>query len=359
MSATRLKLTTKWLAVPAVAALVLAGCGGDDDDTDTTGDDTTDTSEEEVSEDEPAETVELSFSDSYSPEHAHNVCGADLMREELASNGSGIDLQIFHSSQLGPDGPDRVSAVAAGDIDIDIQGSSAISALYEPIGALDAAYVFDGPDHLFEFADSPAFDDMAADMLEQTGIRALGVWFFGMRHFTANQPIETPDDLQGLRMRYPDSPQFLQNAEAIGANATPVAFEEVYLSLQQGVIDGQENPIPTIVDMNFDEVQSHVSLSGHQTGFVVAIIGEETWQSLSPEQQEALQASLDAARDTTRQCLEEAEQEILDGWKETGEVTVVEDVDREAFSAMAEEYFAENLDGDKLALYEQVRELAQ
>lgn len=349
MSATRLSATARLLAVPAAAALVLAGCGGDSDDAaeaaggdDGSGD----------------ETVELSFSDSYSPEHAHNACGADLMKEELASGGSGIDLQIFHSSQLGPDGPDRVSAVAAGDIDIDIQGSSAISALYEPIGALDGAYAFDGPDHLFEFADSPAFDEMAADMLEETGIRTLGVWFFGMRHFTANQPIQTPEDLEDLRMRYPDSPQFLQNAEAVGANATPVAFEEVYLSLQQGVIDGQENPIPTIVDMNFDEVQSHVSLSGHQTGFVVGIISEDTWQSLSSEQQEALQQSFDAARDTTRECLEDAEQEILDQWNETEDVTVVDDVDRAAFSAKSEEYFAENLEGDKLALYEKVREIA-
>ncbi|WP_199520950.1 DctP family TRAP transporter solute-binding subunit [Jiangella anatolica] len=334
-----------------MAALILAGCGGDD-----SGDATEAAGEDGTSGNEP---VELVFSDSYSPEHAHNACGADLMKEELASNDSGIDLQIFPSSQLGPDGPERVSSVAAGDIDIDIQGSSAISSLYEPIGALDAAYVFDGPDHLFEFADSPAFDDMAADMLEKTGIRALGVWFFGMRHFTANQPIRTPDDLEGLRMRYPDSPQFLQNAEAVGANATPVAFEEVYLALQQGVIDGQENPIPTIVDMSFSEVQSHVSLSGHQTGFVVAIMSEDAWQSLSPEQQEALQASFDAARDTTRQCLEDTEQEILDGWNETGEVTVVDDVDREAFSAKAEAYFAENLQGDKLALYQQIRELAQ
>lgn len=360
MLATRRRLAPRILALPIAGVLALAGCSGDDgEQTATDGEPDGAEATEDSGAEEPAETVELSFSDSYSPEHAHNVCGADLMKEELASNGSGIDLQIFHSSQLGPDGPDRVSAVAAGDIDIDIQGSSAISALYEPIGALDAAYVFDGPDHLFEFADSPAFEDMAADMLEQTGIRALGVWFFGMRHFTANQPIQTPDDLQGLRMRYPDSPQFLQNAEAVGANATAVAFEEVYLSLQQGVIDGQENPIPTIVDMNFNEVQSHVSLSGHQTGFVVAIIGEETWQSLSPEQQEALQASLDAARDTTRQCLEDAEQEILDQWNESGEITVVDDVDREAFSSRAEEYFAENLDGDKLALYEQVRALVQ
>ena len=228
----------------------------------------------------------------------------------------------------------------------------------EPIGALDAAYVFDGPDHLFAFADSPAFDEMAADMLEQIDVRILDVWFFGMRHFSANKPIRTPDDLQGLRMRFPDSPQFLQNAEAMGANATPVAFEEVYLSLQQGVIDGQENPIPTISDMNFAEVQSHVSLSGHQTGFVVAIVGEQTWQSLSAEQQEALQAAVSGVRDGNRQCLEDAEQEVLAQWEQAGTPTVVEDVDREAFSTKAEAYFAENLEGDKLALYQQIRAVA-
>jgi TRAP-type transport system periplasmic protein len=350
VSATRSRLAARTLALSAAGAIVLAGCGGDDGEPDTA-------SGSEPA--EPAESVELSFAHSYSTEHPHHRCGAQVVADELAENGSGIDMQIFPSSQLGPDGPDRVSAVAAGDISVDIQGSSAISALYEPIGALDAAYAFDGPDHLFEFVDSPAFDEMAADMLEETGVRILDVWYFGMRHFTANEPIRTPDDLDGLRMRYPDSPQFLQNAEAVGASATPVAFEEVYLSLQQGVIDGQENPIPTISDMKFDEVQSHVSLSGHQTGFQVAIIGEDTWQSLSAEQQEALQAAISGVRDSDRECIEEAESEILDAWESAGQPTVVDDVDRDAFSAKAEEYFLENLEGDKLALYEQVRELAQ
>jgi tripartite ATP-independent transporter DctP family solute receptor len=340
MVATRRKLMPRILAAAVAGVLALAACG------------------EDGAGDGSAETVNLSFAHSYSTEHPHHVCGAQVVADELAANGSGIELDIFPSSQLGADGPERVSAVAAGDISVDIQGSSAISALYEPIGALDAAYVFDGPDHLFAFADSPAFDEMAADMLEQIDVRILDVWFFGMRHFSANTPIRTPDDLQGLRMRFPDSPQFLQNAEALGANATPVAFEEVYLSLQQGVIDGQENPIPTISDMNFAEVQSHVSLSGHQTGFVVAIIGEQTWQSLSSEQQEALQAAVSGARDGNRQCLEDAEQEVLAQWEQTGGPTVVEDVDREAFSAKAEAYFAANLAGDKLALYQQVRELA-
>lgn len=341
MFGTQRKLAPRVVAVALAGVAALAAC-----------------SDEDPEGGENGGSVELSFAHSYSTEHAHHVCGVQAVADELNGGDSGIEMEVFPSSQLGPDGPERVSAVAAGDISVDIQGSSAISALYEPIGALDAAYVFDGPDHLFEFADSPALDDMAADMLEQTDIRILDVWYFGMRHFTANQPIRSPDDLSGLRMRFPDSPQFLQNAEAMGASATPVAFEEVYLSLQQGVIDGQENPIPTISDMNFDEVQDYVSLSGHQTGFVVAIVGEATWQEMSAEQQEALQGAVSGVRAENRQCLEDSEQEVLVGWEESGEITVVDDVDRAAFSTEAEQYFAANLEGDKLALYEQIRELA-
>lgn len=340
MLAAKRGVTPRVVAMAAIGAVALAACSDDSEGSSGDG------------------TVELSFAHSYSTEHPHHVCGAQVVADELAGNGSGIELNIYPNSQLGPDGPERVAAVAAGDISVDIQGASAISSIYEPIGALDAAYAFDTVDHMFAFADSPAFDEMAADMLEKTGVRILDIWYFGMRHFTANKPIRTPDDFSGLRMRFPDSPQFLQNAEAIGADATAVAFEEVYLSLQQGVIDGQENPIPTIKDMNFHEVQSHLSLTGHQTGFVVAITSEETWQSLTPQQQEALQNAISGAREGNRKCIEEAEQKILDEWRQAGEPVIVEDVDRAAFSAKAEAYFAQHLQGDKLALYQKVRELA-
>lgn len=160
-------------------------------------------------------------------------------------------------------------------------------------------------------------------------------------------------------MRFPDSPQYLQNAEAVGAEAVPVAFEEVYLSLQQGVIDGQENPVPTINDMGFVEVQSHVSLSEHQTGFVLAIVNEDTWQSLSPEQQEALQGAISSTREGDAQCILDDQQALLDQWAADGTMTIVEDVDRDAFSERAEAYFLDNLEGDKLELYQAIRDLAE
>lgn len=328
------------LAAASVASLlVLTACGGGD---------------AEGSE-ESGDALTLSFANSYPDEHPHNTCGAQVVADELADGGTGVEIEIFSNSQLGPDA-ERFASVASGDIDIDIQGSSAISASFPEVGALDAAYAFAGPDELFDFVDSEAFDGLKQRMLEETGVRVLDVWYFGMRHFTSNEPIRSPEDFDGLRMRFPDSPQYLMNAEALGAEPTAVAFEEVFLALQQGTIDGQENPIPTIKDLNLPEVQSHVSLTGHQVGSVLAIISEDTWQGLSEEQQEAVQAAVSDTRDGDRQCIEEAEEEIVAEWQSSGDMTVVDDVDLETFQEQAETYFLDNYDGDQLALYEAIRE---
>lgn len=342
MSVKRRKKGLALAAASVASLLVLSACGADDEGGGSGGGD-------------EGGAAKLSFANSYPDEHPHNTCGAQVVADTLAEGGTGVEIEIFSNSQLGPDA-ERFASVASGDIDLDIQGASAISASFPEVGALDAAYAFDGPDALFEFVDSQAFEDMKERMLEETGVRVLDVWYFGMRHFTANQPIRTPDDFQGLRMRFPDSPQYLMNAEALGAEPTAVAFEEVFLALQQGTIDGQENPVPTIKDLNLPEVQSHVSLTGHQVGSVLAIISEDTWQSLSAEQQEAVQAAISDTRDGDRQCVEDAEAEIVEEWKSSGEMTVVEDVDIDTFSSQAEEFFMSEYEGEQLALYEAIRE---
>src|SRR5699024_1149894 len=123
-------------------------------------------------------------------------------------------------------------------IDMDVQGSAALGSAYEPIGVFDAAYAFDDADHMFSFFDSEASEELKENFEEATDVKILDLWYFGDRHFTANEPIRTPDDLNGLRMRFPDSPIYLANAEALGAEPTAVAFEEVYMALQQGTVDG-------------------------------------------------------------------------------------------------------------------------
>ncbi|MCY9783282.1 DctP family TRAP transporter solute-binding subunit [Nocardiopsis sp. EMB25] len=297
----------------------------------------------------------LTFANSYAPDHPHTRCGIDLVAERVAEADAGFSVDTFPGSQLG-NNTETFASVMSGDIDLDVQGSAALGASYEPIGVLDAAYAFRDADHLFAYFDSEDSRALREGFEEATGAKILDAWYFGDRHFTANQPIRTPEDLEGLRMRFPDSPIYLANAEALGAEPTTVAFEEVYLALQQGTVDGQENPIPTIDGDNFAEVQSHISLSGHQVGSQMIVVSGQTWDALSPEQREVLQETVSSVREDNRACIEEAEEQILEEWRADGSIEVVDDVDVEAFRTRVQDHFAENLEGEQRELYESFQE---
>ncbi|NIJ10165.1 tripartite ATP-independent transporter DctP family solute receptor [Saccharomonospora amisosensis] len=331
------------LTIVSAAALLATGC------TAMSGSENGDSSDGSVT---------LSFANSYTTQHPHTRCGIQAVADKINEQGNGVTIETFPNSQLGED-TERFTSLMSGDVDMDVQGSSALAATYASIGVLDMAYAFDGADQLFEFFDSEAAKKLKDDFAKETGARILDVWFFGMRHFTANKPIRTPDDLRGLRMRYPDSPIYLENAKAVGASATAVAFEEVYLALQQGIIDGQENPVPTIAEKSLDEVQSHVSLSGHQTGSQLIVINEDSWRKLSSEQQQALQQAVHETRSANRDCIEQEEKKILEQWRSGGDMTVVSDVDREAFAKRAGDYFNRTLSGEQLELYRSVRQSAE
>lgn len=330
----------------SILALALTACSGDGDDS----------SQTNGGGDAGGETVTLSFAHSYATNHPHQTCGAELVKEQVESADVGLEIEIFPDSSLGGHA-ERFASVVSGDIDIDIQGPSEISQTFEPVGILDAAYAFDDADHLFGFFESEAGAELGEQIIEGSGARILTPWYFGMRHFTSNTPLNTPEDFDGLRMRFPDTPQFLQNAEALGASPTSVAFEEVYISLQQGVVDGQENPIPTIDSLALPEVQSHLNLTGHMVGIHMIVVNEEKWQSLNEDQQEVLQTVFEEVRDTNRGCIEDAENELVQQWQDEGTMEIVEpDVD--AFRTKAEEFFTSELEGDKLELYQTIRDQA-
>lgn len=315
--------------VPA-AALALTACGADGDDTDG---------------------PTLTFSNSYTEEHPHTRCGIDLVAERVADADAGFGIDTFPGSQLG-DNTETFASVMSGDIDMDVQGSAALGSAFEPIGIMDAAYAFDDADQMFSYFDSEESEELKDGFQEATGARIIDVWYFGDRHFTANEPIRTPDDLDGLRMRFPDSPIYLANAEAMGATPTAVAFEEVYLALQQGTADGQENPIPTVAADSFDEVQSHISLSGHQVGSQMIVISGASWDRMDQTQQETLQEAVGEVRAENRTCIEEAEEQILQEWADEGTIEVVDDVEVDTFRDQVRDYFADNLDAEQLELYE-------
>ena len=329
------------LAACALAPMmVLAACGSDDEGGEAGGGD-----------------VEISLAHSYTETQPQHRCGAQVIADEVADADVGMSVEIFPASQLGADA-DRISSVVSGDVDMDIQGASALGAVYEPVSVLDAAYAFDDGDHLIRYFEDAASDELIDGFAEETGIQTLGAWSAGMRHFTANDPIREPADLEGLRMRFPNSPQFLMNAEALGAEATEVAYEELFLALQQGTVDGQENPIVNIAAISLAEVQDYISLSSHQANSNLVIIGG-VWDELSSEQQEVLQSAVDSAVEQVPGCVEEDEQATLDEWAESGDLEVVDDVDVEAFRTQVDTYLRENFNEEQLAVYEAIRGTAE
>ena len=298
--------------------------------------------------------VTLQLAHSYTETQPQHRCGAQVIADEVADADVGVTVEIFPTSQLGADA-DRIASVISGDIDIDIQGASALGAVYEPVSVLDAAYAFDDSDHLARFFESDASADLLQGFEDETGVHTLGAWSAGMREFTANEPIREPADLDGLRMRFPNSPQFLMNAKALGADATEVAYEELFLALQQGTVDGQENPITNISASSLQDVQDYISMSNHQANSNLVIIGADAWSGLSGEQQDALTAAVDAAEEQVPTCVAEDEEKILAEWEESGTMEVVDDVDVDAFRTQADAYLRDNFTAEQLEIYEAIR----
>jgi len=319
--------------------MVLAACGGDEGGK------------------EGGDDVEISLAHSYTEAQPQHRCGAKVIADEVEKAGAGMTVKIFPASQLGADA-ERISSVVSGDIDIDIQGASALGAIYEPVAVLDAAYAFDDGDHLARYFESDASTELVDSFAEETKVQTLGAWSAGMRQFTANKAIREPGDLKGLRMRFANSPQFLMNAKALGADATEVAYEELFVALQQGTVDAQENPIVNIDAISLDEVQDYISLSSHAANSNLVIIGK-VWDELSAEQKKVLQAAVDKAVDQVPGCVNEDEQKTLADWKKSGSLKVVDDVDVEAFRSQVDSYLRKNFNDEQLAVYEGIRGTAE
>jgi len=328
---------TTWVA-GALAATVLAGCGSSGGGTSNSGGDT----------------VEIKLAHSYTVNQPQHRCGAQVIADTVNNADAGMEVKVYPNSQLGGDA-DRISSVTSGDIDMDIQGASALGAVYKPISVVDAAYAFDNAAHFQRFFASKASDDLKQGFAKKTGVHILGAWSAGEREFTANTPIRKPSDLQGLRMRFPNSPQYLMNAKALGAHATEVAYEELYLALQQGTVDGQENPLVNIDAINLSEVQKDVSMSNHQENSNLVIIGP-VWKELSAKQKKVLGSAVDKAVHKVPGCVAKDEAKIVQKWKKSGDLTVVNDVDVNAFRTKARAYLESHLQGQQLAVYKAIRD---
>jgi tripartite ATP-independent transporter DctP family solute receptor len=290
------------------------------------------------------------------PESQPNFyCGMKLLKERIEAQNLGLTIEMFPNSQLGPDA-ERFAGVQSGDIDIDLQGGSAMSTAFPQIGVLDAAYAFNDIDHFFKWVDANG-KDFFTDFNTATDTTIVDAWYFGMRTFTATKPIRKPEDLAGLKIRFPNTPQFLANAKALGANAVAIAVEELYLALQQGVAQGQENPVVATHAQKFDEILKVASLTNHQVGAHYVVVSDKALDKMSQPQKDALFKAIHDIRAENRKCVDDETKKVLDGWRADSTRTVVEidQVDRDAFIKKAETFFNSHYTGENLELYKSIR----
>ncbi|PWB96452.1 TRAP transporter substrate-binding protein DctP [Homoserinimonas hongtaonis] len=304
--------------------------------------------------------VTLTVSITQNEQTPNYYCGVELLKERLEDADMGFTVDLYPSSQLGPHA-DRFPMVQSGDIDIDLLGGSELATTFPAIEAVDAAYAFDDVDHAFAWIDEDA-DELFTAFHEQTGVQILDGWFFGNRTFTTKDlEVRSPDDLKGAPIRFPNSPGFLANAEALGVtNPVAVAVEELYTALQQGIAAGQENPIPATHSSSYDEVLNVAVLNNHNVGLQFPLVSDKTFEKMNDEQAELLKQTIRDIRPENRQCVEDETEEILDGYRANDGFTVIEqdEIDMEAFISKAEAHFSEYYSGDTLKAYKSIRAAA-
>ncbi|PMR72619.1 sialic acid TRAP transporter substrate-binding protein SiaP [Billgrantia endophytica] len=256
--------------------------------------------------------------------------------EEINERTDGrYSINVHPASSLGNEEAIN-EGLTLGTVDIIYTGAQFAGHAYGPIGIAGAPYMFRDFDHWQAYAESDLFEEIAAGFEEATGNVPIALNYYGERHVTANEPINVPEDMERLRIRVPGAPLYMMFPRAAGANPTPIAFDETYLALQQGVVDAQENPLPAIRAMAFHEVQEYINLTGHVTDSLITIVSGSLWDQLSEEDREIFREVFQEAAENNTADIVQAEEELVAWFEEQG--NTVNEVDREPFREITVPY---------------------
>ena len=271
--------------------------------------------------------------------------------EEVAAGTEGrVEVQVFPNESLGKE-IDVINGMQLGTADMTITGESLQN--WAPKAALLALpYAYRSLEHMDEVAAGEIGDQIEAEIIANADIRPLTYFARGPRNLSANRPITTPDELNGFKLRVPNVPLFVTAWQALGANPTPMAFSEVFTSLQNGTIEGQENPLALFQSGGFYEVQKTVNLTEHVRSWIYLTISENAWNKLSEADQAAVQAAADSTQEFERALFMADEQELVAELEAAG-VTFVE-VDQQAFADAARDAVIGAVAADIRPLAEQI-----
>ncbi len=298
-----------------------------------------------------AQAVTLRFGDIYAESHS-NSKGAFKFAELVNQKSNGqIKVEVFVDSKLGNE-REQAESLKAGTIDIVASGLSGIGRFIQPIHTLELPYIYRDLDHMSRVA--VAISPDVEKILLKSGLRNLGFFFLGPRDIAGKRPIRSLEDLKGLRFRVPESPLYVGMARSLGATPAPVAFPEVYTSLQTGVVEAAEGEPGTLWSTKWFEPAKFISLTEHIWHFRYVAMNETLFAKLTPAQQRALQ---DAGKETTTYQLglvAEFNKDSMEKMKAAG-ATIVPVPDKRPFEKALEKFnreYAEKLGPEAVALLE-------
>ena len=249
--------------------------------------------------------------------------------EEIKKRSNGkFDIQVFPASTLGKE-TDINQGLQLGTVDMIISGPSFAARSYPRFGIAYYPFIFRDGDHLLAYAKSAVFKEMVDEFRAKTGIQVTAYTYYGARHTTAQKAFTNCEGMKGIKIRVPDVPAYTATPKACGANPTPIAFAEVYLALQNGTVEAQENPLTTIEAKKFFEVQKAIMLTGHIVDGLTTQIAPHVWSKLSDAEKTLFtDVTREAAARATAE-IKKREGELVEEFKTKGLQVV--NVDRKSF----------------------------
>lgn len=232
------------------------------------------------------------------------------------TNGS-VTVELFPANQLGSP-PEQLEQTILGAVDMNLPTHGGLDKYERAFGTVMTPFAFSSYENAHEILDGP-FTDWTAPLLEAQGLVMLSHWEYGFRNITNSQrPINSPDDVKGLKLRTPPELQIVAAMEGLGASTTQIAFPELPNALNQSVVDGQENPIGVIYHYKLNEFQEHLALTRHVYNSMIHVVNKDVWDGLTQEQQTILREESANAAKTMRDAVQKQESEELAGLKERG-----------------------------------------
>lgn len=270
-------------------------------------------------------------------------------------SGGNITVEVYTDATLFSQ-EEEVAAVVGGDADITLTSASWLTTGSPWVSMFTAGYMFKSYDHMNGVLNGEIGDEVFQKVADDQGLLPLGAWYLGSRQISLSEDkaVKTPADLKGINLRMPNSDAWLFLGKALGANPTPVSFSELYLSLQTGVVDGQDNPLPTVESAKFYEVQKSITITNHLVDSVWPAINVAKWNSLTDAQKEIVVKGMEAGRDFCDTTNLQKEAELVAFFKEQGVNVYDADIDtfaEEVLNVYLNDKISESWDKD---LYEKV-----